>query len=141
MRGEILRDFFLKDNFFCDERHHIFNFRNYDELLCNFKEKVSQGLLPDVYFCYNDTIACWLLEACNKLNISVPGNLSIVGFDGVLNPQTKNLTTIKLPFYEIGVKAVDVLVKQFYSGTSIYKKTISVDTDFITGKTIGERSN
>ena len=139
-RGEVLHKFFLKDNFSCNETHHIFNFTNYEELLNNLQEKVSQNLLPDIYFCYNDTVASYLLEACKKLNIPVPGKLSIVGFDGMINIQNGNLTTIKLPFYELGYKAVEVLVNQFNLGTNNHKKTISVDTDFIVGKTIGKKS-
>jgi DNA-binding LacI/PurR family transcriptional regulator len=58
----------------------------------------------------------------------------------MINIQNGNLTTIKLPFYELGYKAVEVLVNQFNLGTNNHKKTISVDTDFIVGKTIGKKS-
>ena len=140
MRGKKLHDFFLKENFCCNEQHHIFNFTTYEELLNNFQEKVSQNLLPDIYFCYNDSVANWLLEACQKLNISVPGKLSIVGFDGLINFQNNKLTTIKLPFYELGYKAVEVLVKQFNNENTPFEKAITIDTDFIIGKTIGKKS-
>jgi DNA-binding LacI/PurR family transcriptional regulator len=109
-------------------------------LFNNFQEKVSLNCLADIYFCYNDSVADWLLEACKKLNISVPGKLSIVGFDGLVNFQNNNLTTIKLPFYEIGAKAVEVLVNQFNNENTPPKKAITIDTDFIIGKTIGKKS-
>ena len=139
-RGEVLRDFFIKNNFSTNENYHIFNFTNYEELFVLFKEKATKNLLPDVYFCYNDTIANWLLEACKQLNIQVPEDLSIVGFDGINNLQQPNLTTIKLPFYEIGVKAVEVLVKQFYSKTKTSQREIKIDTDLVIVKTIGKKS-
>jgi LacI family transcriptional regulator len=140
MRGKKLHDFFLKENFYCNEQHHIFNFTTFEELFNNFQEKVSLNCLADIYFCYNDSVADWLLEACKKLNISVPGKLSIVGFDGLVNFQNNNLTTIKLPFYEIGAKAVEVLVNQFNNENTPPKKAITIDTDFIIGKTIGKKS-
>src|SRR5713226_3649543 len=34
-------------------------------------------------FCYNDTTAMGLLAACYKRGVSVPGNLSIIGFDDI----------------------------------------------------------
>ncbi|MBE6389862.1 MAG: GntR family transcriptional regulator [Lentisphaerae bacterium] len=139
-RGEFIRDFFLKAGFSCDEKHHIFNFSNYQELLNNLRQKQAEKLLPQLYLCYNDTVALWLLQACGELGIKVPQELSIVGFDGMENPQTENLATIKLPFYDIGTRAVEELVKSYSNDTPLQKKKILIKTDFITGKTIGPKN-
>ena len=51
---------------------------------------VGQQMLPKLLaagvtgiFCYNDMIAVGALLACQELNISVPKDLSLVGFDGI----------------------------------------------------------
>ena len=135
-RGEIMRDFFLKAGFSCDEKHHIFNFSNYPELLNNLRQKLAENLIPQVYFCYNDTVAAWLLQACGELGIKVPQELSVVGFDGIQTLPVQHLTTIKLPFYDIGVRAVEELVKSYSADTPMRKRKILVKTDFIEGNTI-----
>ena len=54
---------------------------------------------PDAVFCTNDAIALHLLEAARCLNIRVPDELAVVGFDNI--PQSAwpsfQLTTIDLP--------------------------------------------
>jgi DNA-binding LacI/PurR family transcriptional regulator len=59
-------------------------------------------------FCYNDASAIGLLAACHQHGISVPENLSIIGFDDIdmaaytLPP----LTTIRQPRFELGERAM-----------------------------------
>jgi DNA-binding LacI/PurR family transcriptional regulator len=54
---------------------------------------------PDAVFCGNDSLAFAVIEAARSLGISIPADLSIVGFNNV--PQAGwrsfNLTTIDLP--------------------------------------------
>jgi DNA-binding LacI/PurR family transcriptional regulator len=63
-------------------------------------------------FCYNDTSAIGLLAACHKHGISVPGDLSIIGFDDIdmaayTMPQ---LTTIHQPRFELGKRAMQMML-------------------------------
>jgi DNA-binding LacI/PurR family transcriptional regulator len=62
-------------------------------------------------FCYNDSAAIGLLAACHKHGISVPGDLSIIGFDDIdmaayTMPQ---LTTIRQPRFELGRMAMHMM--------------------------------
>jgi DNA-binding LacI/PurR family transcriptional regulator len=68
---------------------------------------------PTAMFAANNLMAIVALRAFNKLNISVPKKLSIIGFDniafsGLTYPA---LPTISQPVYQIGVKAADILLK------------------------------
>jgi LacI family transcriptional regulator/LacI family repressor for deo operon, udp, cdd, tsx, nupC, and nupG len=63
-------------------------------------------------FCYNDMVAVGALLACQELGISVPQDLSIVGFDGIAlgSYVTPPLTTVRQPMLEIGRSAMQMLL-------------------------------
>ena len=63
-------------------------------------------------FCYNDAAAIGLLAACHKHGISVPGDLSIIGFDDidVTAYTTPQLNTIRQPRFELGRKAMQMML-------------------------------
>jgi LacI family transcriptional regulator len=63
-------------------------------------------------FCYNDMVAVGALLTCQELGISVPQDLSLVGFDGVALSRyvTPPLTTVHQPMLEIGCHAAQMLL-------------------------------
>src|SRR6266516_113940 len=63
-------------------------------------------------FCYNDSTAIALLAACHKQGISVPGDLSIIGFDDIdITTYTMpQLTTIRQPRFELGRRAMQMML-------------------------------
>ncbi|MFB9948620.1 LacI family DNA-binding transcriptional regulator [Rhizobium puerariae] len=63
---------------------------------------------PDAIFCGNDEIARGVIDALRDRNISVPGDISVVGFDNweVIARQTRPpLTTIDMELKELGRRA------------------------------------
>lgn len=64
--------------------------------------------------CYNDPLAMGAYQALLELKISIPDQVSIVGFDdlelisGGLRP---GLTTVRLPHYQMGREAVEHLIR------------------------------
>ncbi len=70
---------------------------------------------PDVsaVICYNDRMAIGALQACRETGRSVPGDISIVGFDNirVSGMVTPPLTTAAVDRYELGRVAVESLLK------------------------------
>ena len=67
---------------------------------------------PTAIFASNDDMAAGVVSVANRMNIAVPEHLSVGGFDDtplaqILYPQ---LTTIKQPIYEMGYRAVTLLV-------------------------------
>ncbi|GAB4440600.1 MAG: LacI family DNA-binding transcriptional regulator [Anaerolineae bacterium] len=61
-------------------------------------------------FCYNDVIAIGVMTACREQNISVPGQLSVVGFDDI-DPAAyvwPPLTTVAQPRYTMGQQAMEM---------------------------------
>jgi LacI family transcriptional regulator len=59
---------------------------------------------PTAIFASNDEMAAGVYRAANRLGLSIPGDLSIVGFDdGALAARLlPSLTTIRLPIRELG---------------------------------------
>lgn len=80
---------------------------------------IGQQMLPKLFtagvtgiFCYNDMVAVGALLACQELGISVPRDLSLVGFDGIAlaGYVTPPLTTVRQPMLEIGCHAAQMLL-------------------------------
>ncbi|MFP3381408.1 substrate-binding domain-containing protein, partial [Bacillus sp. SIMBA_069] len=65
-------------------------------------------------FASNDQMALGLMHAAAELGLSVPHDLSVVGFDDI--PEAKHfappLTTIRQDFGLLGAQAIDVLLAQ-----------------------------
>lgn len=68
---------------------------------------------PTVLLTGNDEIAMQCLFAASKLNLHVPEDIAIIGFDDfrmIAEQVVPPLTTIALPYYEIGMRAADKLL-------------------------------
>ena len=72
---------------------------------------VAQEDMPSAIVFANDEMAIGGIEAFKKKGISVPEDISIVGFDDILESQyiTPGLTTIKQPKYEMGALATHLV--------------------------------
>ena len=65
---------------------------------------------PTAVICSSDVMAIGALHAAVERGLSVPGDLSVVGFDGIASEWTQPpLTTIAQPISEIADTAVDAL--------------------------------
>ncbi len=68
---------------------------------------------PTAIFCFNDQVAMGAYQAAQQLELDIPKDLSIVGFDDLtlisegLRP---GLTTVALPHYEMGRWAIHTLM-------------------------------
>lgn len=68
---------------------------------------------PTALVCFNDRMAMGAYRAAAEVGLSIPRDLSVIGFDNqeiiaeALYPQ---LTTLALPYYEMGVTAVGTMV-------------------------------
>ena len=65
---------------------------------------------PTGIVCASDTQAAGALEAAAALGLSVPGDVSLTGYDDVEIADHLGLTTIRQPLFESGVRAVQRLL-------------------------------
>lgn len=92
------------------------------------KEAITDLLLKhpeiDGLFVGNDVMAVGALKAAEQLNVRVPDDLSIIGFDGITlgETTTPTLTTVAQPIYKMGSRAAELLIEQI-NDPSILKKT------------------
>lgn len=82
-------------------------------------ESVRRGLdhllgsgRPTAILCMSDRVAMFAIEELRRRGLSVPGDISIVGFDGVpeAGSFTPALTTVAQPIAEIGRRAVRAIL-------------------------------
>lgn len=69
---------------------------------------------PSALFCSNDLLATAVIASIKELGHAVPGDISVVGFDGIRYGafMSPSLATIEAPGYEIGKVACHLLLDQ-----------------------------
>ncbi|MDA0112504.1 substrate-binding domain-containing protein [Vibrio sp. 2art] len=79
-----------------------------------FKKMAQRGALPSSIFVSNDMMAMGVINAANELDIKVPDDLSIIGYDDIhiAKFMSPSLTTIHQPKYRLGQAAVETLVRR-----------------------------
>ncbi|MCB2179965.1 LacI family transcriptional regulator [bacterium] len=66
---------------------------------------------PTAIFAASDTQAIGVLDAAQELGISVPEELSVIGYDNIRDAEYLNLTTIAQPLFESGFEGARLLLK------------------------------
>lgn len=101
---------------------------SYDEIL----EVIKQYDNLDAIFCFSDILALVTLKALNSLNINVPQDISLIGYDN--SPFTKwlspSLTTVEQPIRQMGAKAFNSLL-ELINITNDPKKEDVIDVKLI----------
>ena len=103
----------------------------------------------DAIFTANDQMAIGVLKALGELNISVPGDVAVMGFDNISAASivTPSLSTVDVPRFKMGYQSVAWLVKQMESSESKHEKIVlntklvireSTDTKKVGGWDFGE---
>lgn len=77
---------------------------------------------PSAIFTSCDTQAVGVLDAAQELGLSVPEDLSLIGFDGIETAEFINLTTISQPLYKSGQIGAKMLLHSLSSSSSPYRK-------------------
>ncbi|MCB9430894.1 MAG: LacI family DNA-binding transcriptional regulator [Ardenticatenaceae bacterium] len=78
------------------------------------KKLFNRADRPTALFCYNDRMAMGAYDALNALNLSIPDDVAVIGFDDqdlIAADLDPGLTTMALPHYEMGSWAVNHLLE------------------------------
>ncbi len=100
---------------------HQFPIKDTDYYCCNYTSEAIDAALdfflqsepkPDSIICYNDRMAMSLMEALYKRGLRIPEDIAVAGFDHLEIGQniTPTLTTVTFPIYEMGQKAMELLL-------------------------------
>jgi LacI family transcriptional regulator/LacI family repressor for deo operon, udp, cdd, tsx, nupC, and nupG len=102
-----------------------------------FRERKEER--PTAVTCYNDLVALGLLKALRELQIDVPGEVSVVGFDDIrmLDVFPVGLTTVRMPKYEMGKRAAELLMRQIDSDVEEAPERIVLDAELVVRDSTG----
>ncbi|MCM8710091.1 LacI family transcriptional regulator [Clostridium sp. SYSU_GA19001] len=97
-----------------------------DRVESEIRELFLSDERPTAVFACNDLMAMGVINACSKLGIKVPEDLSVVGFDNTLISKLAHpkLTTVDLNMKEIGHRAALELIDIIENKTKSRKKVI-----------------
>jgi LacI family transcriptional regulator len=89
-------------------------------------KRLSDQSLPTALVCANDAIAISTLEALKALQISVPEQVSVCGFDNIDDAVKvqPNLTTINVDKEAMGKRAVEALFRRIEFKGSLFEKIL-----------------
>ncbi|HEY3329865.1 MAG TPA: LacI family DNA-binding transcriptional regulator [Capsulimonadaceae bacterium] len=76
--------------------------------------EMPAGSRPTAVFCYNDLIALGLMSGAASCGLSIPGDLAIVGFDGIDEGlyRARSLTTAEIPAKQLCGIALETLLRR-----------------------------
>jgi GntR family transcriptional regulator of arabinose operon len=114
-----------------------------NDLFCQVEEYPVDDLSPLIHFlsspnrptavvALNDYLAIKVMKICKDLNLRVPHDLSVVGFDNTdiaAQPEV-SLTTVSQPIHEIGAQAVRLLLNKI-AGLSLGTQRLILPTSLI----------
>jgi DNA-binding LacI/PurR family transcriptional regulator len=85
------------------------------------KRMLKASTLPTAVFCANDDSAFGAMEAIAEAGLSVPGDISVVGFDDVplANHSKPPLTTLQQPVENIARASASALISYIENRTPI----------------------
>lgn len=82
---------------------------------------LSRKKRPTAIFCFNDRMAMGAYRAAAELGLLIPKDLSVVGFDNqeiIAEALSPPLTTVALPYYEMGAMAVEAVIAELQDGNT-----------------------
>lgn len=116
----------------CNEKNVEYFIRKYDINTYNemnyyeyIKDTLNEIKNIDGIFASSDLIAAQVIQVCNELNIRIPSDVKLVGFDDVeiAKLTTPTITTIHQPIKEMARLAVE-LIDSKYKNIEVNEQTI-----------------
>jgi LacI family transcriptional regulator len=107
------------------------------------RQAMMQSPKPTAIFGANNFILIGIIKALNDLNINVPDDVSVVGFDDLPESMlvTPFLTVATQPAYEMGQLATNVLLKRISGDLSNNYQEHILPTKIIERKSTGPKRN
>jgi LacI family transcriptional regulator len=89
---------------------------------------------PTALFCFNDRMAMGAYYALRQLNLSIPGDVAVMGFDNheiVAAALSPGLSTMQLPHYEMGKWAFNYLLEHMNDKGDIHPVQHIIECPYI----------
>lgn len=120
------------------QAQEMFGFINNDNLIAECGGRISEGfkameeilnsseVLPTAVLAYNDIIAIGAMDAIKQHGLSIPKNISVIGFDDIslAREVVPSLTSIHVPKRLMGIISVQRLIHVIQGKKDIIKKVL-----------------
>ena len=105
------------------------------------RDLLALSARPTAIFCYNDMTALGVLDQAAKSGLSVPRDLSVVGFDDLFFAELLQppLTTVRQPMRELGRRAAELLLALLRG--DVPERTIVIRGELIARGSTGAPAN
>lgn len=102
------------------------------------KKQLGKGK-PTAIVAGNDMIAVGVIKTLNELDIAVPEQVSVIGFDNIswCNVVTPTLTTIRMQLKEIATEAVSLLLRRIKEPDTP-KRKIVIDVELVSRDSVAQ---
>lgn len=102
---------------------------------------LEKNLMPTAFFAANDLIALGIIRALKTVGLSVPSDVSVVGYDNTILAELTEppLTTVNQPIKEMGYQATELLIKKLKGERSTSEK-ITFQTELVIRKSTSKCS-
>jgi LacI family transcriptional regulator len=90
-------------------------------------------------FCFNDIAAIGAIRALKDAGLSVPGDVSVVGFDDIQSAAyaTPSLTTVRQPLREMGKRGAQVLLERIADREKSFPAEIVMTPELVVRESTG----
>ena len=94
---------------------------------------------PTALFCYNDLMAVGAMVACRQLDLNIPHDIAIVGFDDIAIASLVEpaLTTVQVRQYDLGRLSSDLLLERL-SGKEITQTYVQFPVELMIRNSSGD---
>ncbi len=120
------------------QAQEMFGFINNDNLIAECGGRISEGfkameeilnsseVLPTAVLAYNDIIAIGAMDAIKQHGLSIPENISVIGFDDIslAREVVPSLTSVHVPKHLMGIISVQRLIHVIQGKKDIIKKVL-----------------
>jgi LacI family repressor for deo operon, udp, cdd, tsx, nupC, and nupG len=105
---------------------------SYDLAYSSIYQLLGNSPVPNALFATSDVFAISAINAARHLNIRVPQDLSVVGFDNIdmATIVTPTITSVKKPSFQIGFSSCESLIERIINPSHV-STSILLDTELV----------
>lgn len=103
---------------------------------------LGSGDRPTAIVAANDMMAFGVMESARRMNVSIPDELSVAGFDDLpaANEWFASMTTVHQPLFEMGQQGAEILLGSLNGGPAPHGRTV-LPVSFISRTSTGPASS
>ena len=118
-----------------EDKYIFYQAKSIEEGYLVGKKLANTEDLPTAIIAYNDLVAVGIIRALEEKGLQVPEDLSIIGFDDI-DLMTFPLTTVRIPEYEMGEKAAELLFNKILGKGGGQPKEVFLNTELVVRKSV-----